>query len=80
MRLKSGVDESNYESIEVSIQRTISTHEYCCICSATKNITTSIQIDRKTVLLSLGVRPRFSIFLTTLYSLNRIKIFIYQTE
>jgi len=39
IQLKSEVNESNDERIEVEIQRTVSTHKYCCICSATKNIT-----------------------------------------
>lgn len=37
IRLKPEV-ESNDERIEVQIQRTVSTHKYCCICSAIKNI------------------------------------------
>lgn len=38
IQLKPKVDESNDERIEVQIQRTVSTHKYCCICSAIKNI------------------------------------------
>jgi len=38
IRLKPEVQESNIERIEVPIQRTISTHKYCCLCSATTNL------------------------------------------
>jgi len=38
IEFKPKIDESNNEQIEVEIQRTISTHKYCCICSAKNNI------------------------------------------
>jgi len=38
IRLKPEVQESNIERIEVPIQRTISTHKYCCFCSITTNL------------------------------------------
>lgn len=40
IRLKPKVEEeSNIERIEVPIQRTVSTHKYCCLCSAATNLT-----------------------------------------
>jgi len=38
IRLKPEVKESNIEKIEVPIQRTVSTHKYCCLCSTTTNL------------------------------------------
>jgi len=38
VRLKPEVKESNIERIEVPIQKTISTHKYCCLYSATTNL------------------------------------------
>jgi len=38
IRLKPEVKESNIERIEIPIQRTISTYKYCCLCSATTNL------------------------------------------
>lgn len=39
IRLKTGVDRLNDETIEVPIQRTVSTHKYCCVCYSSSETT-----------------------------------------
>ena len=39
IRLKTGVDRLNDRRIEVPIERTVSTHRYCCVCSSSNNTT-----------------------------------------
>ena len=46
IRFKPKVDKSNYERIEVRIQRTISTHKYYCVCSS-KNAITVVPEDAR---------------------------------
>jgi hypothetical protein len=39
VKLKSKEATLDAEYIEIPIQRTVSTHKYCCICASTKNLT-----------------------------------------
>ena len=39
VQLKSEKEKSELERIEIPIQRTVSTHKYCCVCFETKDLT-----------------------------------------
>lgn len=43
IRLKPKVEKSNIERVEIPIQRTISIHKYCCLCSAAMNLTVILE-------------------------------------
>ncbi|KYN10894.1 hypothetical protein ALC57_16958 [Trachymyrmex cornetzi] len=46
IQLKLEVEESSIERINVPIQRTVSIHKYCCLCSATTNLSVILEEAR----------------------------------
>ena len=55
IRLKTEVDRLNDERIEVLVQKTVSTHKYCCVCSSSNETTVIPEIARLQSFIKIGI-------------------------